>query len=296
MRDAVRKLSLRNLLIAGVFVFMTLVGHTAYWLHHTIYDNQRFTTISTEAITAETSRQSIGTTVVNQALADRPIVRQTVGPRLSQMIAALLGTDLAHNVINTVVEHGHLIVTTPRREPLTLNTTTLKQQIAALQAVIGTDEESRRLDVSQVPDEIMILDTNNIPNIHQYGIAVLWVGTLSILLVVGSASWYIYRARGVARLTRTRQVLVLLIVSSIVALLVGPLVRPVFLTVAENAPAQTLLRNIFDGFIAPFNAQAISVGLVASAVLALSIIIPVSAVSAQVKQSKATTKSRKTTS
>ena len=61
--------------------------------------------------------------------------------------------------------------------------------------------------------------------------------------------------------------------SSLIALLVGPLTRPVFLTAARDAPAQTLLGNIFDGFIAPFNSQAIFVGVVASALLALTVLV-----------------------
>lgn len=262
----------RNVLFAAVFVFMIMVGHTAYWLHNTIYDTERFTAISTEAIRQESSRQSIGTAIVDRALANRPLVRQTAGPRLSQMIAGLLGTDLATSATSKLVERSHLLVTTPRREPVTFDTTTLKSQIVTLQTAAGTDEESRRIDVSQIPDEITLIDTSSIPNVYHYGILALWVGVFSIFGVIGVSVWYILRGQGKLRFVRSQQVLALVMLSSIIALLIGPLTRPVFLTAARNAPAQTLLGNVFDGFIAPFNSQAIVVGVIASALLALTVL------------------------
>ena len=263
----------RNVLFAAVFVFMIMVGHTAYWLHNTIYDTERFTAISTEAIRQESSRQSIGTAIVDRALANRPLVRQTAGPRLSQMIAGLLGTDLATSATSKLVERSHLLVTTPQREPITFDTTTLKTQIVRLQTAAGTDEESRRIDVSQIPDEITLVDTSSIPNVYRYGILALWVGVFSIFGVIGASIWYVLRGKGKARFVRAEQVLGLVMLSSLIALLVGPLTRPVFLTAARDAPAQTLLGNIFDGFIAPFNSQAIFVGVVASALLALTVLV-----------------------
>jgi hypothetical protein len=105
--------------------------------------------------------------------------------------------------------------------------------------------------------------------VYHYGILALWVGVFSIFGVIGVSVWYILRGQGKLRFVRSQQVLALVMLSSIIALLIGPLTRPVFLTAARNAPAQTLLGNVFDGFIAPFNSQAIVVGVIASALLAL---------------------------
>jgi hypothetical protein len=71
-----------------------------------------------------------------------------------------------------------------------------------------------------------------------------------------------------------RIVLLLVIVGCGLALLVGPLTRPVFLTAAQNAPEQTLLRNVFDGFIAPFNAQAKQLGVLAGVGLGAALLVP----------------------
>lgn len=264
---------IRNILLSAVFVLAIMIAHTAYWLHHTIYDTKRFTAIASEAIGHESSRQSIGTAIVDRALAERPLVRQTAGPRLSQMIAGLLGTDLATNATRTLIERSHLLVTTPQREPVTFDTTTLKTQIVRLQAAAGTDEESRRIDVSNIPDEVTLVDTTSIPNVHRYGILVLWVGVLGVFAIIGFSAWYILRGYRDVQMVRLRQILGLTMFSSLVALLVGPLTRPVFLTAARDAPAQTLLGNLFDGFISPFNAQAIVVGAVASALLAITVLI-----------------------
>jgi hypothetical protein len=274
MRAAAGKIRPQHILLSIVFVLLLLVGHTAYWLHTTIYNTERFTEISTQTIGLESSRQSIGTAVTDRVLADRPIARQIAGDRLSGLIAGLIGTDLAQSAIEELAERGHLLVTTPQREPISFDVSGIKQYIVTLQSVAGTTPETQRLDVSQIPDQITIVDTKALPNIHQYGIAALWVGVLSAMTLFGGALWYVARGGDALRLLRLRVVLTLVIIGCGIALLVGPLTRPVFLMVAQNAPEQTLLRNVFDGFIAPFNAQAKQLAAVAAIGLGATLLAP----------------------
>lgn len=266
------KSKLWGALLAISFIFVVLVCHTAYWLHSTIYDTGHFTTIATAAITTETSRESIATAVVDKTFADRPVARKVVGTRLSTLIAGLLGTDLAQTAVENIVEQGHLLITAAHPESITFDTTTLKQQIVALQTAVNGDRNTTRFDTSQIPDEVVILDASKLPNVYRYGIAALWMGAISLLTLLAGTALYIYRGMEFqTRVTRLRKVLALLALSSVIALMVGPLTRPVFLTFAANAPSQTLLRNVFDGFIAPFNAQATSVVVVALLLLTTSL-------------------------
>lgn len=260
--------------LALSFLVVALVCHTAFWLHSTIYDNQKFTTVATSAIMLESSRQSIGSQVVDQALSDRPIARRVVGERLSHLIAGLLGTDLAANAVQATIERAHLLVTSSHPDSITFDTTAIKQQIVALRAATGRVDSETRVDTNKIPDEITIIDSSKLPNLYAYGIAVFWVGSLATILLVGTSLYYIFRPRDMfTRLIRFQHIAVLMIVSSLIALLVGPLVRPVFLTMAQNAPEQTLLRNLFDGFIAPFNTQAIAVGIMAVVILAATLVL-----------------------
>ena len=71
---------------------------------------------------------------------------------------------------------------------------------------------------------------------------------------------------------RLRIVLLLVLAAAVLALLIGPLAKPPFLAIAEDAKSQTLLSNVFDGFIAPFNQQAKALGLLAALALAISFI------------------------
>ena len=241
---------------AIVTVFLLLVSQTAFWLHNNIFNNQNFTNIATQAITMESSRQSIASAVVDKALEGRPALQSAIGGRLTNLVAGLLGTDLVEQSTEKAVQKAQLLVTTPRKPPVVLDLTGIKSTATKLADVLNRDGE-QKVDPANIPDQIVLIDTSKIPNFYNYGITVLWLGPLSLLAALGLMAWWIYKGTLAAvRVKRFRISLAIVFASGVIALIVGPLVKPAFLSVAESAQAMTLLGNIFDGFIKPFNDQA----------------------------------------
>lgn len=241
---------------AIVTVFLLLVSQTAFWLHNNIFNNQNFTNIATQAITMESSRQSIASAVVDKALEGRPALQSAIGGRLTNLVTGLLGTDLVEQSTEKAVQKAQLLVTTPRKPPVVLDLTGIKSTATKLADVLNRDGE-QKVDPANIPDQIVLIDTSKIPNFYNYGITVLWLGPLSLLAALGLMAWWIYKGTLAAvRVKRFRISLVIVFASGVIALIVGPLVKPAFLSVAESAQAMTLLGNIFDGFIKPFNDQA----------------------------------------
>lgn len=251
---------------AIVSIFLLLISQTAFWLHNTIFNNQNFTSIATQAIEMESSRQSIATAIVDKALEGRPAIQSAIGGRLTNLVTGLLGTDLVEQSTEKAVQRAQLLVTTPRKPPVVLDLTGIKQTASTLADVLNRDGE-QKVDPSKIPDQIVLIDTTKIPNFYNYGIAVLWLGPLSLITALGLMALWIYRGTiSVVRVKRFRIALGFVFASGVIALIVGPLVKPAFLSVAETAQAMTLLGNIFDGFIKPFNDQAKSI-VVASALV-----------------------------
>lgn len=244
---------------AVVTVFLLLISQTAFWLHNTIFNTQNFTNIATTAITSESSRQSIASGIVDKALEGRPAIQSAIGGRLTNLVTGLLGTDLVEQSTEKAIQKAQLLVTTPRKPPVVLDLTGIKQTATKLADVLNRNGDEK-IDPANIPDQIVLINTDKIPNFYNYGIAVLWLGPLSLLTALALFAWWIYKgALTAVRVKRFRIVLGIVFASGVIALIVGPLVKPAFLSVAETAQAMTLLGNIFDGFIKPFNDQAKSI-------------------------------------
>ncbi len=244
---------------AVVTVFLLLISQTAFWLHNTIFNTQNFTNIATTAITSESSRQSIASGIVDKALEGRPAIQSAIGGRLTNLVTGLLGTDLVEQSTEKAIQKAQLLVTTPRKPPVVLDLTGIKQTATKLADVLNRNGDEK-IDPANIPDQIVLINTDKIPNFYNYGIAVLWLGPISLLTALALFAWWIYKgALTAVRVKRFRIVLGIVFASGVIALIVGPLVKPAFLSVAETAQAMTLLGNIFDGFIKPFNDQAKSI-------------------------------------
>lgn len=258
----VHKSWLLRLLLVVTTAGLLLVSLTALWLHRTMYDTERFTDITTTAITESSSRQSVGEAIVNRAFADRAVLRNTVGPRMANLIAGLLDTELASGLIERAVERVQITLTTPRKSPVVLEISGLKQAIISVQGLINSDGQEARINIQDLPDEILLIDTNKLPNVYSYGIIILWLGPASAVVACVLMAYWIFRARiPEIRLLRLRIMLLVVMGSAVLALAIGPLVKPPFLSVSETAQARTVLSNIFDGFIRPFNQQAYALGV-----------------------------------
>lgn len=133
----------------------------------------------------------------------------------------------------------------------------------------GKANATTRLDASRIPDEVMIIDTAQLPNIHQYAIIVLWLGPLSAILALILLAWWVRRGGKVAAVKRTQIALLVIGSSALVALAIGPLVEPLFISVGHDAPSQTLLHNLYADFMAPFRTQALLLAGVALVSLVL---------------------------
>ncbi len=256
-------------LLIAVISLLVLISLTALWLQRNIYDTERFTTITTKVFAKESSRQSIGHLVSSRVLEATPTLKSLLSERLAGHVANLLGTQQAQAVVERLARESQLLVTSPRQDPVVLQLSGIKSAIVSVQEMAGRTDATTHLDASRIPDEVMIIDTAQLPNIHQYAIIVLWLGPLSAVLVLILLAWWVRRSGKVAAVKRTQIALLVIGSSALVALAIGPLVEPLFISVGHDAPSQTLLHNLYAGFMAPFRTQALLLAGVALVLLVL---------------------------
>ena len=264
----------------GVFFVLMgaliLVSLTSFWLQRQIFNTERFTTITTDAIMRETSRQSIGEVVANQILSEQPTLRFLLGDRLAGQVAGLLGTDLAHSSIERVAREAQMLVTSPAREPLVLQLSSIKTALVALQGLADRTDRitipTSDLTVNNIPDEVVIFDTTKVPNINGVAVAISWLGPICLVLTMIGIIWWISRSSKKYRPKRLQGVALLIVAVAVVAAVSGPLIRPSVIVFGQDVQSQILLGNVYDAFLEAFYLQVWWMGGIAVLIFVLAFV------------------------
>ena len=268
----------KTLLRRGFYVSIVvslLLSMTALWLHTTFYSSDNLANTASEVLREESSRIAISNIVVDKIFEDRPVIGALAAPRLAPVISGLLNTDISANMVNKAVEELRLTIVSSRAvEPVTLNLVPIKSTIASVQSVADRSEADTIINPEEIPDQVTILNFDEIPNYSEQGLVVLWLGPLSFaFMTVGIGVW-IYRGRNFALYRRIQIIGVLGLIASIIALLVGPLTGPIVVRNVQDINGQTILNNLYDALLSPFNQQAYVVALVSVLAIILSFALP----------------------
>ncbi|MCA9328122.1 hypothetical protein KDA14_06345 [Candidatus Saccharibacteria bacterium] len=100
------------LVSAGLTLFL---AESAYWVNHTVFNQQNFTRITTTALLEESSRDAIANAVVDKTLADRPLVKRAIGDRAESLISGLLASDASSRALSTVTTKTYGYATSSNR-------------------------------------------------------------------------------------------------------------------------------------------------------------------------------------
>jgi hypothetical protein len=246
-------------LYSSLIVLLLLITMTGFWLQQSFFNTQQFTSIATQSITQQSSLDSIARKAVDTALADRPLIRTTLGPKLEAVMSGALGSDVLSKTFRGAIERMQLLITTPRHDPIVLDLTQVKGLIASGQSVVSKDTVLGSVDTAVIPDSIMLIDTAKIPNLYQYGIWVFWIGPGALLLATVGSLYWVYRGGRKLYLLRISIVAGLVAIAGVLGYIMGPLIRPGVISIAPDVPSQTILNNIYTGFIEPFSNTALVV-------------------------------------
>lgn len=242
-----------------------VIVNSALWVNRYIFNTQNFTQITTQSLTSESSRQAIAQAITNRALEGYPTVRNLVNNSAVNIISGVLGSDQFGTVLQKTVTKLQVVVTSNNQESIAIDLSGPKMVITQVINVVG---ERREINVNpdNIPSEIVLLDVNNIPNFYKYGVFFLWVGPIALIGAVVLTAVPYLKLRQNYKLIMVVQGGALLVVS-LLALLVGPLLRPPLLANLDRQEARVVVGNLYDAFIATFNTQTTSLIIAALIVL-----------------------------
>lgn len=247
----------RRLIITGFFASLLLViANSAYWVNRNIFDTNTFTEIAVTSVTSESSRQAIADEVVDRALQNQPIIKEIAGPTASKLVSSLLGTDQFNKILETAVSRLQVYLTSNERESIVLNLSGVKNVFESLITIAGKTNSDVEAKVSAVPDKIVLVDADNIPNFYKYGLAFLWIGPIAAVLAFLLLAYPYIRDRSRYYIIALAQG-AMITAMGFLCLLVGPLFKPPVLANIPSANSRVVVSNIYDAFISTFNSQSL---------------------------------------
>lgn len=247
----------RRLIITGFFASLLLVlANTAFWVNRNIFDTDTFTSIAVTSITSESSRQAIANEVVDRALQDRPIIKEVAGPTATKLVSSLLGTDQFNKVLETAISRLQVYLTSNSRESIVVNLSGVKNVLESLITIAGKTNSNLETTVSSVPDQITLVNADNIPDFYKYGLAFLWIGPIAAVLAALLLVYPYIRDRSRYYIIAPAQG-AMITAMGFLCLLIGPLVKPPVLANIPSANSRVVVGNIYDAFISTFNSQSL---------------------------------------
>jgi|GEM_PF-2116716 len=229
-------------------------AQSAYWVNHTIFNQENFSHITTTALESQSSRDAIATSVVNTALENRPILQKTIGSRAISLTSGLLGSDLGSQAISAITEKTYAYATAKDREDIKINLQAVKSSLSRIISLVQGDDVQSALSQYKIPDEIVLLRSNAFPDLSGAVQLMLWIGPLLWLGAIGLLALYVYLGRD----KYAKQVYVVgaaIIVVCFIGLATRPFIPPPVAAAVPSIALRPVAENITVGFLTPFQTQ-----------------------------------------
>ncbi len=248
----------RNVVITGIIAGLFIVlANSAIWVNRYLFDSNNFTNTAVSSLTSDSSRNALATEITDQALKDYPKIKSVVDDTAINFISGLLGSNRVEQILTKTVSRLQIFLTSPKREPVVINLENTKEIISRLIQVSGREEEAL-IDPAKIPDQITVFNPDNFPNFYNAGVTLTWLSPLLGIGAIALLAWpYVGHRKQYQELLIIQGACVA--VFGILALLLGPLVRPVALGNIQSANIRIVVGNIYDAFIATFNSQTMLV-------------------------------------
>lgn len=235
---------------------LLLLSNSAIWVNNQIFNTDNFTHSVTTSLTSESSRLAISQQITDKMFADRPVAKRIAGDFSVKIISGLLDTDQFEKVLTTAVERMQIYVTSNNQETVDIDLRGVKDIITKLTNVSESLGREPSVDPANIPDQIVLINEENVPDFYNVGVAFLWIAPITFIAAILLLA-YPYVKRGY----NNKKVLVIQSLSVIsfglLALLIGPLFKPPLLANIKEANGRIVVGNIYDTFIATFNTQTL---------------------------------------
>lgn len=236
---------------AGVLLFF---AQSAYWINHTIFNQESFTKITNQAIMLESSRTAIATAIIDKSLENRPVVKRVAGERMSNFLSGILASDISTQTLRSFTQKAYAYITAPDRQDIAIDLYPIKSTLSGVLSLARQENSQTATTIEQVPDEILLLSKDTFPDASSSIRLMLWV---SPLLWLGTALLFVLyflldKKQYVHRVYTAGAVIIAI---GLFGLFTTPFIPPPLAAAIPTISLRPLAENLTVGFLAPFQTQ-----------------------------------------
>jgi energy-converting hydrogenase Eha subunit E len=267
--NEIRNTSRRKLIWFSIFAgFLLLITNSAYWFNNQIFNKDNFTSTVTTSLTSESSRFAIAENVTNRIFTDRPIAKRVAGDFTTKIISGLLDTEQFKSILAMTVERTQAYATSSNQEDVVIELGTVKDILTQITAISESLGREATIDPENIPESIVLINEENVPDLYSYGVVLLWVAPITLTSALLLLAYPYIKKRGDSkRILFTQGIIIML--TSFIGFLVGPLFRPPVLA-QISVENRTVVGDLFDAFIATYNSQTALLALVGLSAVVIS--------------------------
>jgi hypothetical protein len=233
---------------------LLVLANSAWWVHRAFFDTATFTATTKAAVLSESSRDAIAGRIIDQVLQKRPQLKEVIDEPATKIISGVLNSKLAGSAVDTVTGRAQIALTSPHPTSIEFDLTGIKSTLQRVVDLSGKTET--KVDPNDIPDRIVLLDQSKIPPVYQIGVALQWAAPLALIGALVLLAWPYRRRRDRSHPWQPlgKQGLVIA-AGGTLALLAGPLLKPLVLGAVATADGRTVVENVFTAFQSSYNGQ-----------------------------------------
>jgi hypothetical protein len=195
-------------------------------------------------------------------------VKRLAGNTSSKIISGLLGTDQVATGMDFVTSRLHVIMTSNNREEISLDLTSVKATIGRVISVVETTGNDPKIDPSNIPDKVVLVEKDAIPSLYKVSLAFVWFAPIAFI-----SALTLFSVQYIRNKKQYKTLLIIhgsvMIVIGALGLLVGPLFRPAVMAQISKTDGRVVVGNLYDAFMTTFNNQTMYIISVGFALLLL---------------------------
>lgn len=266
----------KSVIITSVIAgFLLLIVNSAIWINRQVFDENNFTNTTVNSLTSQSSRDAIAGKITDKALQNYPRLQDVADDRLTKLISGLLDGEKVHSVLTKSVSKLHIYLTSQNQKDVVINLAGVKDTINKLAEITGRDENGGQLlgKVNNMPDQVVLVNAANVPDFYKYGVAFSFIAPIALLIALVLIALPYIKDKASYLSIMLVQGLTLIIVG-LVAMLIGPLFRPMALSSISDPNGRVIVENLYNSFLATFNTQNMWLIIIGLLVCASVIAIP----------------------
>lgn len=239
------------LFIGGFSLFFAQSG---LWINNVIFDQKTFTNITTNVILSEDSRNAISQTIVDRAFENRPVADRLIGDRAVNFISNLLDSDISERALSKVSSTSYSYLTSSNRKDIAIDLTSIKEPLSGIISFAENRGREVKFDPSSIPDQIVLINSNELPNFASYIRTTIIASFFLWLITVLTFGTYIFinRRESVKRIYTICSIVILV---SVLALSTGPFIPPAISSFVDNINLRTVVNDLTSAYLTPFSRQ-----------------------------------------